>query len=185
MSYVSENPSLAECIEHGVETAMGRLFKAGPGIVKAYDPLTNTAFVRPAVKRAFYSGTTGERSFKEPPEIPFVPVIWPRAGGMVMRMPVLPGDTVLLVYCDAGLAEWREQGGVTEPEDARRHSMAGPRILGSSPTAHRSLPPTQSTRFYKRSSAKTAGTRFASDPRESSSRRLGSHLSCRSRSRPP
>jgi hypothetical protein len=122
---LSEDPSLAEVIQHGIDAAVRGIFKAGPGIVKAYDPLTNTAFVRPAIKRSMYS-TEGERAFYEPPEIPFVPIIFPRAGGMVLRLPVKPGDTVLLIYCDEGLAEWRDQGGVTEPQDARLHSMGWP-----------------------------------------------------------
>jgi hypothetical protein len=53
-------------------------------------------------------------------------VIFPRAGSKVMRLPIDVGDTVLLVYCDASLAEWRESGSVSEPEDARRHSIGWP-----------------------------------------------------------
>jgi len=113
-------------VRHGIDTAMGELFKATPGIVSAYDPVTNTAFVRPAVKRAGYSTSTDERSYREVGEIPFVPVLFPRAGGFVLRTPVSAGDSVLLVFCDESLAEWRESGGVSEPEDARRHSVGWP-----------------------------------------------------------
>ncbi len=122
----SENPSDAELIQLGIAGAMSRMFKAGPGIVRVYDPVTNTAFVQPAVKHARYSVTDDKRSYAALPEIPFVPVIFPRSGGFVMRAPVLPGDTVLLIYCDSSLAEWRESGGVTEPQDARLHSLGWP-----------------------------------------------------------
>lgn len=123
---ISENPSEAELVQHGIDAFAQRLFKSGPGIVKAYDPLTNTAFVQPGIKRAHYSGVDGERGYRALPEIPFVPVMWPRAGGFVLRAPLQPGDSVLLVYCDESLAEWRESGGVAEPEDARLHSVGWP-----------------------------------------------------------
>lgn len=123
---ISENPSDAELIQLGIDSAMSRVHKAMPATVTAYDPVTNTAFVRPGVKQATYSATDDSRSYQDLPDIPFVPVIFPRAGGFVMRMPVRPGDSVLLVFCDTSLAEWRESGGVAEPQDARRHSLGWP-----------------------------------------------------------
>ncbi len=122
----SEDPDDAELVQLGIASFSRSLFKAGPGIVRTYDPVTNTAFVQPAVKHASYSATDGARAYKDLPEIPFVPVIFPRAGGFVVRSPVLPGDTVLLVYCDSSHAEWRTSDGVSEPEDARRHSIGYP-----------------------------------------------------------
>lgn len=123
---ITEEPSLAEAIQHGIDTALDHVFKAGPGIVKSYDPLTNTAFIQPALKHAVWSVSTDERTFLEVGEIPFVPVVFPRAGGFVLRTPVSPGDHVLLVYCDSSLAEYRENGQVSEPQDARRHSIGWP-----------------------------------------------------------
>jgi hypothetical protein len=125
MSLYTENPSDAELVQLGIDSFANRLFKAGPGIVRIYDPVTNTAFVQPAVKHAMPT-EDGGRVFEDLPEIPFVPVIFPRAGGFVMRTPVAPGDSVLLVYCDSSLAEWRQGGGTAEPEDARRHSIGWP-----------------------------------------------------------
>lgn len=123
---ISENPTLAEAIGHGINTALAAVHKAGPGIVTAYDSVTNTAFVRPAIKHATYSMSTDERSYRDVGEIPFVPVIFPRAGGKILRLPVVEEDTVLLVFCDTSLAEWRESGSVSEPQDARRHSIGWP-----------------------------------------------------------
>lgn len=123
---ISEDPSLAEIVKHGVEAGLSQVFKAGPAEITAYDPVTNTAFVKPSVKHSTYDVFTGERSYNELPEIPFVPVCFPRAGDFVMRLPMKKGDTVLLVYCDASMAEWRDGGGTTEPEDARLHSIGWP-----------------------------------------------------------
>jgi hypothetical protein len=118
-------PSWKEIIEAGVNTELDRIFKACPATVTTYDPITNTAFVRPSVKRAIYTGS-GERKYEDLPEIPFVPVMWPRAGGMVMRMPLSPGDTVLLVFSDVSLAEWRDGADPAEPIDARLHGFGWP-----------------------------------------------------------
>lgn len=101
------------------------MYVARPGKVTAYDPLTNTAVVQPMIKHALYKGD-GERVYEELPEIPFVPVLFPRASGYAITLPVATGDYVLLVFCDVSLAEWREGGDVSEPVDARRHSIGWP-----------------------------------------------------------
>lgn len=104
-----------------------------PGKVTAYDPVTNTAVVKPGVKLSLFA-SDGSRHFEDPIEIPFVPVIFPRAGGMVLRLPVDVGDPVLLVFAESSLAEWRESGEVSEPADARRFSLGWPvAILGFYP----------------------------------------------------
>lgn len=118
--------SLAETIQTGIEASISELNVARPGKVTAYDPITNTAVVKPMVKNAIYSVEDDERSYEELPEIPFVPVIWPRAGSYVVTMPLSVGDTVLLVFCDASMAEWLETGTLGEPRDARRHSIGWP-----------------------------------------------------------
>lgn len=118
--------SLWEAVHSGVTSALDEVFVARPGKVTAYDPITNTAVVKPMVKRALYSVDDDERSYEELPEIPFVPVIFPRAGAYAMTLPVGVGDTVLLVFCDVSLAEWRASGAVSEPVDARRHSIGWP-----------------------------------------------------------
>jgi hypothetical protein len=115
----------AEIIRAGIDAALEDLYVARPGEVTAYDPLTNTAVVKPMVKQALYT-TSGKRVFEELPEIPFVPVIFPRAGAFAMTLPVEVGDAVLLVFCDVSLAEWRDSGQLSEPIDARRHSLGWP-----------------------------------------------------------
>lgn len=117
---------MAEVVTAGVDGRLSELYVARPGKVTAYDALTNTAVVKPMVKHALASLDDGERSYEELPEIPFVPIVFPRAGAHVVSLPVAVGDTVLLVFCDVSLAEWREGGGLSEPVDARRHSLGWP-----------------------------------------------------------
>lgn len=117
--------SLSEVIRAGHDAFASELHTALPGEVIAYDPLTNTVFVRPMVKHALYRDD-GERIFEQYPDIPFVPIIWPRGNGNLMVAGLAPGDTVLLVFAESSLAEWRTTGQLSEPEDARRHSLGWP-----------------------------------------------------------
>lgn len=118
--------SLAEVVRLGVDSRVDDIFIARPAKVTAYDVVTNTVVAKPMVKRALYSLSSGDRSYEDLPEIPFVPVIWPRAGSMAVTLPLEVGDPVLLLFCDVSLAEWRESGELSEPADARRHSIGWP-----------------------------------------------------------
>lgn len=121
--------SLAEVVRLGVESRLDDVFVARPAKVTAYDVVTNTVVAKPMVKRSLYSLSDRERSYEDLPEIPFVPVLWPRAGSMVLTLPLAVGDPVLLLFCDVSLAEWRESGELSEPADARRHSIGWPVAL--------------------------------------------------------
>jgi hypothetical protein len=118
--------NLVDVVTAGVEGALADVHTALPGTVVSYDPLTNTATVKPMVKRVLYDVEDGERSFEDIPNIPSVPVVWPRAGGFAVTLPMQAGDSVLLIFSQASLAEWRESGELSEPVDARTHSVGYP-----------------------------------------------------------
>lgn len=117
--------SLVDVVRAGIDARLEDVFTALPATVTVYDPVTNTAFVKLAVKHGM-STDDGDRVFEEYPEIPFVPVLFPRAGGFVMRTPIEEGDGVLLVFSRASMAEWRSNGQVGEPQDARLFSFGWP-----------------------------------------------------------
>lgn len=121
--------SLAEVVRTGAEGHVSEMYVARPGKVTAYDPITNTAVVKPMVKHALSTADDDERIYEDLPEIPFVPVMFPRFGTFVITMPVPIDSPVLLLFCDVSLAEWRESGDVSEPVDARRHSLGWPVAL--------------------------------------------------------
>lgn len=117
--------SIAQIVRAGLSADRDELHTAMPAEVVAYDPLTETAFVKPLLKHALYT-REGERVFEDYPEIPFVPVIFPSGGGMTIRLPVAAGDTVLLIFSESSMAEWRSTGQASAQEDARRHSLGWP-----------------------------------------------------------
>ncbi len=117
--------SIAQIVRAGLNADRDELHTAMPAEVVVYDPLTETAFVRPVLKHALYT-REGERVFEDYPEIPFVPLVFPSGGGMTIRLPVEAGDTVLLVFSESSMAEWRSSGQASAQEDARRHSLGWP-----------------------------------------------------------
>lgn len=115
--------TLADVLEVSMRNAASTIHTGIPARVVAYDPVTNTLSAQPAIKEFFFLGLDDEREFDEPPTIPMVPVIWPRAGSKVIRWLIEPGDFVWLAYSEKSLAEWRTTGQLSEPTDSRRHSM--------------------------------------------------------------
>jgi Phage protein Gp138 N-terminal domain len=117
--------SAGQAIRAGINVALDELHTAMPAKVTAYDPITHTVVVQPALKQSIVVGSS-KRTFVALPEIPFVPVVFPRSGGMVMRFPIEPGDWVWLMFSEGSMAEWKRRGSVSEPQDARRHSIGWP-----------------------------------------------------------
>ncbi len=117
--------SLVDVVEDGMRTLAARIHTCLPARVVVYEPITNTIEAELAVKSPFFRGD-GERDYDTFPVIPAVPVVWPRGGGYVMTLPLQPGDFVWLMFSEASLAEWRTTGQVSEPTDARRHSIGYP-----------------------------------------------------------
>ena len=81
---------------------------AVPGIVESFDPETQTACIRPALKR---KGTAL-------PLLRDVPVFMPVA------FEVNPGDLCLLVFADFDIDAWFETGEAEEPASGRIHSLS-------------------------------------------------------------
>jgi hypothetical protein len=114
--------SLTEWGDQLIRNLQSELFTGVPAQVVAYDPVTNTIDAQIVVKHAVFD-RYHEREYEEFPILPSVPVLLPRAGGKVVRLPIEPGDFVWLAFSQASLAEWRTTGQVSEPTDARRHSI--------------------------------------------------------------
>lgn len=132
---MAENPNLAELIADAITSRLLDVHVAMPGRVKSYDRETQTAEVIPVIKNAAPM-RDGSTELEELPVLPNVPVKWPRGGGYYMHFPLAPGDHVLLIFCEAAIAQWRETGEVSPPGDLRRHSLSYPyAVPGVAPDA--------------------------------------------------
>lgn len=116
--------SLADAILGGMNTVKQQVNTTMPGILVDFDSLTQTATIQPAVKRQLFNDD-GESSWESLPLLSHVPVMFFFGGGYVMTVPLQAGDTVLLVFTQQGLAEFRATGKESETWDSRRHHISG------------------------------------------------------------
>lgn len=120
--------TMAEALGSILESFRSDLHVALPGIVRSYDSSTQTADIEPAVQRVIPSGDPEdeEDTPERLPVIPSVPIAWPRAGAFFLHFPLAAGDTVLLVFSESDLNEWRAGSGeVVDPALAGRHGLSG------------------------------------------------------------
>ena len=123
---MAEDITLGEVIRESIEAKLDEVMTSTIGKIVKYDMLTQTADVKPVIRRAYNIGQ-GLVDFEELPIIPNVMIRQPRAGGFFIHMPVKEGDHVLLVFPHDDIGPWRENGTESEPQDLRRHSL-GPCI---------------------------------------------------------
>lgn len=90
-----------------------------PGIVAGFDAETQTAQVRPAIKRVF-----AEVGPVDLPACVDVPVCFPAGGDFVLTFPVAAGDECLLVFSERAIDFWWEKGGVQLPSEYRLHDYS-------------------------------------------------------------
>lgn len=105
------SPAVLRAVKDGI---IASLHCAMPGTVESFDPETQTASVRPVLKKGSFSL----------PVIPDVPVFFPgsREGGITW--PVTAGDECLLVFADFDIDRWFETGEVSEADSGRRHDLS-------------------------------------------------------------
>ena len=119
---MATEPSWAEVIRGALESHTASMHTITVGRVDSYDALTQTANVQPVMQRAF--NVEGNTEFEKLPLIFNVPVIWPRAGGAFIHLPLAKDDHVVLGFTDTDIAPWRTTGSESEPDDLRRHSLS-------------------------------------------------------------
>lgn len=66
------------------------------------------------------------RSYEDMGVLIGVPVMFPRAGGYLVTLPLAAGDTGLLVFNSTAIGEWRMSGQTSKPADGQRLSIGWP-----------------------------------------------------------
>ncbi len=95
---------------------------ASPGIIQSFDPETQTVSVQLAIREKRYND--GEETWEEVPLLVDVPIVFPRAGGYLLTLPVQKGDECLVVFGDNCMDAWWQSGGVQNQIDCRRHDLS-------------------------------------------------------------
>lgn len=114
--------STAELLNGAIKAKLAELMTCTVGRIKKYDSKLQVAEIELVMLRPYNLG--GEIDHEEIPPIPNVPIVFPRAGGFYMHLPIVEGDHVLVIFTHDNIAMWRETGEKQEPDDLRRHSLA-------------------------------------------------------------
>jgi hypothetical protein len=117
------DPTDSEVIRDALTSRLLDVWTATIGRVETYYPETQTADILPVVRRPLQAAD-GFVGHEDVPVLPNVPVLQPRAGGYFVHLPIIAGDTVLVVFTSDSFQMWRGSGSVVNPGDLRRHSLA-------------------------------------------------------------
>ncbi len=116
----AETPSFAGAVEAVITAKLLEMFTAMPGQVESYNATLGLANIQPGIKRKFIK----DNETVNLPIINNVPVVFPRSGQAALTFPLKKGDSVLLVFSQRSLDNWKLAGGVVEAGDPRHHDLS-------------------------------------------------------------
>lgn len=108
-----------EAIQSAIDSRLKETHTCLPGIVRKFDPATQTATVQPAIKRIFVE--------QGPVDLPLcvdVPVQFPAGGNFMLTFPLVDGDECLLVFSERAIDFWWDRKGVQLPAEYRMHDLS-------------------------------------------------------------
>lgn len=110
--------TLGDLLRQYVRNAAAAIHVALPARVLTYDFRLQRASVQPVLRKVYTDGRVDDM-----PILSDIPVVFPRAGGASLTMPVRAGDTVMLIFGERSMDEWLARGGVVTPADRRQHAL--------------------------------------------------------------
>lgn len=112
-------PTLEQTLGALLESWQGRVYTTLPGVVESYSAATRTATVSVGVKRKLLDG-----SLETIPPIQNVRVVLPECGTWEIDFDLTAGDEGLLHFSARSLEVWRQNGGIVDPRDTRKHDLS-------------------------------------------------------------
>lgn len=108
-------------------TLMDKVFStlrvSAPGIIKEFDPVSQTAKVQIAIREHVQQENL-QLVWTEIPVLLDVPVVFPRGGGYVLTFPIKESDECLVVFSDMCIDAWFSLSGVQNQIEKRRHDLS-------------------------------------------------------------
>jgi DNA-binding transcriptional regulator of glucitol operon len=99
-----------------------------PGIVQSFDPVKQTAEVKPAI-RAVQFDQDGNSTPVELPLLVDCPVIFPSGGGFTLTFPVALGNECVIFFGARCIDAWWQSGGVQNQAAMRMHDLSDGFVL--------------------------------------------------------
>jgi hypothetical protein len=119
----SRTPSTLLLFRSALQRFATELHTGLPGRVESYDPATQLADVQPLVM-VLAPTEGGDLTAETLPILASVPVHFRAGGGMRETWPLAKGDTGWIKFSEASLDAWQANGGLVDPGDPRRFSIA-------------------------------------------------------------
>lgn len=115
-------PTLSEIVERALASRVADVHVSMPGEIVSYDATTQTATVRPGVRRVILS-EDDDPIAEEIPPIENVPVSFPGGAGFTIHFALAPGDTGDIIFSSVSHNEWQATGRVSTPGDLKPHNL--------------------------------------------------------------
>jgi hypothetical protein len=124
-----ESVSDVELLREAIDARVSDVYTMLPAVVVSYDDAKQTCVARVAVQTPIRD-EEGETTYEPFPDLPNVPVLFPRCAAFELRYKLAAGDGLMLVFAGLSPAEWRSGGKVPcSPGDTRRAPPAYPVAL--------------------------------------------------------
>lgn len=119
----SRKPSLLLLLRAAIQRRDRETHTGMPAEVQAYDPTKQTVDVQPLLM-FLVPDEAGNLVAETLPVLSSIPVHFPGGGGMRATFPLVLGDTGWVKFAEGSLDAWQAKGGLTNPGDQRRFSIA-------------------------------------------------------------
>ncbi len=121
MSDEPRDPNLETVLATLHDAVLESMYGAMPGVVVSYDATKRMASIQPSLERA-YLDEDGNRVSKPQPIINDVPVVMFGTNALRIKLTLVKGDPVLLLWCGQSLAAWKKRGYPTADINDQRHN---------------------------------------------------------------
>jgi hypothetical protein len=123
---MSQSVSQFDAMDHLLTNFAAELHTAFPGQIVSYNASSQTATIRPMIKRPLLTMDVndGEDEWEDLPDIPAVPIMHPRGGKSYIHLPVAEGDSVLVVVSQMDYSTWRTTGTANPPSIPVLHDLS-------------------------------------------------------------
>jgi len=117
---MAKTPTLSEVINLAIENNSYNLHTSIPAIVESFDYTKKTISAKIALKRKYKS----ENQSKELPILTDIPILYPQTNKSIISFPLEKKDPVLLIFSERSIDAWKTTGGITDPQDTRKHNIS-------------------------------------------------------------
>lgn len=102
---MDQTPSLIQLLKQAIDKRLLYVHTALIGRVESYDANTQLADIQPLLKRSIHTDQAQSKQ-EALPLLVDVPIIFPRAGGFFISLPVQPGDCVQVLFNETSIDEF-------------------------------------------------------------------------------